>query len=119
MRSEDVAFARLAAIGPSAAEKARIDEINKSIDITMRQVIRDAKYNPNALDAPMTKVVPQGAAPAKEPGVPEWKGLAEPWKSSLPQQDWLRLGSTVADANLKSAEAALAKLGEEEEPTKG
>jgi hypothetical protein len=71
MRSEDVAFARLAAIGPSAAEKARIDEINKSIDITMRQVIRDAKYNPNALDAPMTKVVPQGAAPVSIKG--RWK----------------------------------------------
>jgi hypothetical protein len=90
--------------------------INAGIDATMRDVIRDAKYNPNALDMPMVKVVPQGAAPAKEPGVPEWKGLAEPWKSSHPTQDWLRLGSTVAQANLQSAEAA---LGEEEEPTKG
>jgi hypothetical protein len=83
MKSEDVAFARLAAIRPSAAEKARLEEINKGIDFTMAQVIRDAKYNPNALDAPMTKVVPQGAAPAKDPGVPLLPGVAAskpiPW----------------------------------------
>jgi hypothetical protein len=89
MKSEDVAFARLAAIGPSAAEKARNDEVQKSIDFTMAQVIRDAKYNPNALDAPMTKVVPQGAPVVKEPGVPLLPGVAAskpiPW-------DHIRLG---------------------------
>jgi hypothetical protein len=88
--------------------------INAGIDATMRDVIRDAKYNPNALDMPMVKVVPQGAAPAKEPGVPEWKGLAEPYKPMHPVHDWLRLGSTVAEANLKSAEDALANLEAEE-----
>jgi hypothetical protein len=97
MKSEDVAFARLAAIGPSAAEKARLDEINKSIDITMAQVIRDAKYNPNALDAPMTKVVPQGAVKVAEdprpsllPGVP-----TEPAKPRL--RDWIREGEPKAE----------------------
>jgi hypothetical protein len=116
MKSEDVAFSRLATIGPSPAERARNDEIQKGIDATMREVIADAKYNPSALDGPISKVVPAGAAPAKEPGV--WKGLSEPWKPMHPSHDWLRLGSTVADANLKSAEAQLAKLEGEEEPEK-
>jgi hypothetical protein len=89
MKSEDVAFARLAAIRPSAAEKARLEEINKGIDFTMAQVIRDAKYNPNALDAPMTKVVPAGAAPAKEPGVPLLPGVPTP--RPIPW-DHIRLG---------------------------
>jgi hypothetical protein len=47
MRSEDVAFARLAAIGPSPAERALNDEIQRGIDATMREVIRGAKYNPS------------------------------------------------------------------------
>jgi F420-dependent methylenetetrahydromethanopterin dehydrogenase len=90
MKSEDVAFARLAAIGMSPAEKARLDEINKSIDITMAQVIRDAKYNPNALDAPMTKVTPVGAPVVKEPGVPLLPGVA----ASRPiLWDHIRLGA--------------------------
>jgi hypothetical protein len=92
MKSEDVAFARLAAIGPSAAEKARDDEVQRGIDATMREVIRGAKYNPNALDAPMVKVVPQGAVKVAEdprpsllPGVP-----TEPVKPRL--RDWIREG---------------------------
>ena len=123
MRSEDIAFARLAAIGPSPAEKARLEEINKGIDQTMREVIAAPKYNPYELDKrpdgshrPPEVVTPVGAPVVKEPGVPEWKGLAEPWKPAHPVQDWIRLGSTVADANLKSAEAQLRELGEEEEP---
>jgi hypothetical protein len=111
MRSEDVAFARLAAIGPSAAEKTRLEEINKGIDATMRDVIRD-RYNPNALDAPMVTVTPQGAAPAKVPGEP-----SEPWKPMHPVQDWIRLGSTVQAANVESAEKAL-REAEPEEPEK-
>lgn len=76
MRSEDVAFSRLAAIGPSPAEKARLEEINKGIDFTMAQVIRDAKYNPNALDAPMVKVTPAGAPVVKDlPGGPTVSGV--------------------------------------------
>jgi hypothetical protein len=63
--------------------------INAGIDATMRDVIRDAKYNPNALDAPMTKVVPQGAAPVKEPGVPLLPGAPTP--RPIPH-DWIRLG---------------------------
>jgi F420-dependent methylenetetrahydromethanopterin dehydrogenase len=89
MKSEDVAFARMAAIGMSPAEKARLDEINRGIDFTMRQVIRDQKYNPNALDAPMTKVVPQGAPVVKEPGVPLLPGV--PASRPIPW-DHIRLG---------------------------
>jgi hypothetical protein len=92
MRSEDVAFARLAAIRPSAAEKARLEEINKGIDFTMAQVIRDAKYNPNALDAPMTKVVPQGAAIAEDPRPSLLPGVpTEPVKPR--RRDWIREGN--------------------------
>jgi hypothetical protein len=95
--------------------------IQSGIDSVMRAVIADRHYDPiHALDKrldgshiPMVKVTPVGAPVVKEPGVPEWKGLAEPWKSRHPQQDWLRLGSSVAQANVESAEAALAKLGEE------
>jgi hypothetical protein len=92
MRSEDIAFARLAAIRPSAAEKARLEEINKGIDFTMAQVIRDAKYNPNALDAPMVKVVPQGAAKVVEDPRPSLlPGVAtEPVKPR--KRDWIREG---------------------------
>jgi hypothetical protein len=87
--------------------------INQQIDSCMRDAIRD-RYNPNALDAPMVKVTPQGAAPAKVPGEP-----SEPWRPMHPVQDWIRLGSTVQAANVESAEKALREAGEEEEPTKG
>jgi hypothetical protein len=116
MKSEDVAFARLAAIGPSPAERAKHDEVQRQIDFTMRQVIAGAKYNPNALDAPMVKVVPQGAVPVTVPGEPEWKGLDKPWRNSNPTQDWLRLGTSVAQANIESAEKALREAGEEDAP---
>jgi hypothetical protein len=98
MRSEDVAFSRLAAIGPSPAEKARLAEINKGIDFTMAQVIRDSHYDPrHALDKP-EKVTPVGAVPAREPGVPQ---ASEPWRPMHPSHDWLRLGSTVAQARAR------------------
>jgi hypothetical protein len=122
MRSEDVAFSRLAAIGPSPAEKARLEEINRGIDLTMRQVIADRKYDPYELDKrpdgshrPPEVVTPVGAPVVKD--LPSGPTASEPWKPLHPTQDWLRLGSTVAEANLQSAEAALAKL-EEEEPGK-
>jgi hypothetical protein len=71
MGTEDVAFSRLATIGPSPAERARNDEIQAGIDATMREVIAGAKYNPNALDAPMVKVTPVGAPVVKDlPGGP-------------------------------------------------
>jgi hypothetical protein len=92
MKSEDVAFARLAAIRPSPAEKARNDEVQRGIDATMREIIRDAKYNPNALDAPIAKVVPQSAVrvaddprPSLLPGIP-----TEPAKPR--KRDWIREG---------------------------
>jgi hypothetical protein len=85
--------------------------IQSGIDSTMRDVIRD-RYNPtHALDGPSAKVTVVGAVVAKEPGVPQ---ASEPWRPMHPVQDWLRLGSTVADANLKSAEAQLRQLGGEE-----
>jgi hypothetical protein len=85
--------------------------IQKGIDDTMRAVIAD-RYNPtHALDGPSAKVTVVGAVVAKEPGVPQ---ASEPWRPMHPVQDWLRLGSTVADANLKSAEAQLRQLGGEE-----
>jgi hypothetical protein len=112
MKSEDVAFARLAAIGPSPAEKARNDEVQRSISDCMKDVVADQlkgrAYDPWRNSSGGPKAHPAGAAPAKVPGEP-----SEPWRPMHPVQDWLRLGSTVADANLKSAEAALAKLEEE------
>jgi hypothetical protein len=111
MGTEDAAFSRLATIGPSPAERARNDEIQKGIDATMREVIADAKYNPHALDGPMVKVTPVGAPVVKDlPGGPT---ASEPWRPMHRTQDWLRLGTTVADANVQSAEAQLAELEEE------
>jgi hypothetical protein len=66
--TNDAALARLATIGQSPAEKARLEEINRGIDATMRAVIHDAKYNPNALDSPVSKVTPVGAVVAKAVG---------------------------------------------------
>lgn len=108
MGTEDVAFSRLATIGPSPAERARNDEIQRGIDATMREVIAGAKYNPNALDMPMTKVTPVGAPIVKD--LPSGPQASEPWKPMHPTQDWMRLGSTVRAANVEAAEAALAKL---------
>ena len=89
----------------------------------MREVIAAPKYNPYELDKrpdgshrPPEVVTPVGAPVVKDlPGGPT---VSEPYKPMHATHDWLRLGSTVADANLKSAEAALAKL-EAEEPGKG
>jgi hypothetical protein len=69
MSTTERAFANLANItGQPASEKARIDEVNRGIDFTMRQVIaRDARHNPNQL-SPNVKVTPDGAAMAKVPG---------------------------------------------------
>ena len=98
MRSEDVAFSRLAAIGPSPAERARNDEIQRGIDATMREVIADRKYDPYELDKrpdgshrPPELVTPVGAVKLAEdpfpapllPGVPASKPI--PW-------DHIRLG---------------------------
>ena len=114
MGTEDVAFSRLATIGPSPAERERLAEINRGIDATMREVIAGAKYNPNALDAPMVKVTPVGAPVVKDlPGGPSGPHASE-WKPMHPTQDWMRLGSTVAQANVESAEAALREAEGEE-----
>jgi hypothetical protein len=93
--------------------------IQSGIDATMKAIIRDRHYDPiHALDGGMVNVTPVGAPAVTTPGVPLSPGVpqaSEPWIPMHPVQDWLRLGSTVPDANLKSAEAALAKLGEEKE----
>jgi hypothetical protein len=68
MGTNDIALGRLAGIGPSRADRARIEEINRGIDATMREVIRGAKYNPNALDGGVGKVTPVGAVVAKVVG---------------------------------------------------
>jgi hypothetical protein len=109
MGTEDVAFSRLATIGPSPGERARNDEIQAGIDATMREVIAGAKYNPNALDAPMVKVTPVGAPVVKDlPG--SGPTVSEPYKPLHPPRDWIRLGSRPEEANIEAAEAALAKL---------
>jgi hypothetical protein len=92
--------------------------IQKSVDDTMRAVIDDQlkgrAYDPWRGSEGGATVKPVGAPMVKDlPGGPT---VSEPWKPAHPVQNWIRLGSTVADANLKSAEAQLRELGEEEEP---
>jgi hypothetical protein len=94
--------------------------IQTGIDECMRSVIADRHYDPvHALDKrldgshiPMATVTPVGAPVVKD--LPSGPTVSEPWRPMHPVQDWLRLGSTVADANLKSAEAQLRQLGGEE-----
>jgi hypothetical protein len=81
MKSEDVAFSRLAAIGPSAAEKARLAEINRGIDATMRETIRESGYNPNQL-RPNLAVTPAGAGKDHVPGT--WEPPAPGWSEPQP-----------------------------------
>jgi hypothetical protein len=70
-------FANLANIGASQGEKARIAEINAGIDATMREVIAGARYCPNALDAPISRVTPVGAVPVA-------KAVGERWLDARP-----------------------------------
>jgi hypothetical protein len=99
MKSEDVAFARLAAIGPSAAEKARNDEIQRSISRAMVDVVRrDARHDVHYMDplgvsAPglpaARNVTPQGAAKVDDLPVPLLPGAPTP--RPIPW-DHIRLG---------------------------
>jgi hypothetical protein len=101
-------------------------QIQKSISDTMKSVVADQlggrAYDPWRGSGGGATATPGGAGKAVTPGV--WDGdrspeAGEPWKPMHPTQDWLRLGSTVASANLERAEAALAKLEKgEEEPKK-
>ena len=93
--------------------------IQKGVDDTMRAVIDD-QLKGRAYDpwrgGGTEKVTPVGAPVVKDlPGGPT---ASEPWKPAHPVQDWIRLGSTVASANIESAEKALREAGEEEEPEK-
>jgi hypothetical protein len=67
MGTTERAFSNLANLGPSPAEKARHDEINRSIAHTMRSVVAD-RYNPHVRDRPAEKVTPAGAVVAKVVG---------------------------------------------------
>lgn len=74
---------------PIPAEEEK--RIQKGIDQTMRDVIRD-RYNPNSL-APLTlaeRVIPQGAAPHKDLPEPLLPGAPTP--GPVPW-DWIRLGA--------------------------
>jgi hypothetical protein len=73
---------------PMAPEEER--RIQAGIDATMRDVIRDAKYNPNALDGPISKVVPAGAPVVRDLPEPLLPGAPTP--GPLPW-DWIRLGA--------------------------
>jgi hypothetical protein len=94
-------------------------QIQKSISDTMKSVVADQlagrAYDPWRDSAGGARATPVGAPVVKDVGVPAPEA-GEPWKPMHRAHDWIRLGSTVAEANLQSAEAALAKLEAEEEP---
>jgi hypothetical protein len=85
MSTTERAFANLANItGQPAAEKARIDEVQRGIDFTMRQTIAD-RYNPREL-TPNMAVTPAGAGKVHVPG--EWEppaGWSEPRPMVTPE----------------------------------
>ena len=82
MSTTERAFANLANItGVPDAEKARIAEINRGIDFTMRQTIRESGYNPNQLN-PNMAVTPAGAGKVHVPG--EWEPPAPGWSEPQP-----------------------------------
>jgi hypothetical protein len=85
MSTTERAFANLANItGQPAAEKARIDEVQRGIDFTMRQTIAD-RYNPREL-TPNMAVTPAGAGKVHVPG--EWEppaGWSEPTPMVTPE----------------------------------
>jgi hypothetical protein len=85
MSTTEQAFANLANIGPSEAEKARLAEINRGIARTMAETIRERGYNPNQL-TPNVNVPPAGAGKVKVPG--EWEppaGWSEPTPMVTPE----------------------------------
>jgi hypothetical protein len=79
------AFANLANItGQPAAEKARLDEVNRAIARTMVEVVA-GRHNPNQL-TPNVTVAPAGAGKVKVPG--EWEppaGWSEPTPMVTPE----------------------------------
>ena len=85
MSTTERAFANLANItGQPAAAKARIDEVQRGIDFTMRQTIAD-RYNPREL-TPNMAVTPAGAGKVHVPG--EWEppaGWSEPTPMVTPE----------------------------------
>jgi hypothetical protein len=85
--TEEVALERLAAIGPTPAERARNAEIQRGIAATMADVVRERAYNPNQL-TPNVVVRPAGAGPAREVGVPvRTPGWSEPTPLASPATD--------------------------------
>jgi hypothetical protein len=106
-RSEDVAFANLANIGPSAAEKAKLAEINRGIDATMRETIRDSGYNPNQLGRNFA-VTPGGAGKDHVPGT--WEPPAPGWSEPQPM---VTPESRSTDEHIKRLADAFAPHGPE------
>jgi hypothetical protein len=90
MSTTEKAFANLANIGPSEAEKAKLAEVNRSIARTMAEIVltrvNDGSYrDPNQL-TPNLKVTPAGAGKARVPG--EWEppaGWSEPQPLVTPE----------------------------------
>jgi hypothetical protein len=84
MSTTERAFANLANIGPSAAEQARIDEINRTIARTMAEVVATRSYNPNQL-TPNFTVTPSGAGKDHVPGTWDGPSAATPgWSEPQP-----------------------------------
>jgi hypothetical protein len=87
MSTTERAFANLANItGQPEAEKARIDEVNRSIARTMSEVVaRDSHHNPNQL-TPNFTVRPDGAGKDHVPGTwdPPQRGWSEPQPLTTP-----------------------------------
>jgi hypothetical protein len=82
MSTTEKAFANLANItGQPDAERARLAEINRGIDLTMAQTIRESGYNPNELN-PNLNVTPAGAGKVKTPG--EWEPPTPGWSEPRP-----------------------------------
>jgi hypothetical protein len=100
MSTEERAFANLANIGPSAAEKAKHAEVQRAIARTMREVVaRDSHHDPHNI-GPMDKVTPVGAVVAKAVG--------ERWVDPLPL---VTPESRSTDAHVQRIADALAPHG--------
>lgn len=91
--------------------------IQSGIDDVMKSVIDDQlkgrAYDPWRGSEGGATVKPVGAPVVKD--LPSGPTVSEPWRPMHKTQDWLRLGSTVASANVESAEKALREAGEEPE----
>jgi hypothetical protein len=105
----DIAFARMAGIGPSPGELAKQAEVQREIQRAMVGVLQDARYNPQAL-VPPERVMPAGAtevAPTLENG----GGWYEP-RAMRPSAQTDELIKNLADDLLAHGEASVLRKGE-------